>query len=153
MSNKINKYKTHDKQPLTDIIYNCAPSANPNRDNNKAEKIWYKRHIINVFKKTISNEILLILFGSFSKAKKNYNNNSDIDIAVYLGRHLTGKEWLEINGELEKLPILRDIDVVDIAKLTNIELLNHIVNEGDIWINSKSLFQDLKKHLKNIKKS
>lgn len=69
----------------------------------------------------------IILFGS--RARGDYRERSDIDIAVYA---------MPVNNQalfvdrIEQLPTLLDFDVVFITEKTNPELLNNIAKDGKI---------------------
>ena len=54
---------------------------------------------------------------------------SDIDLAVDLGRELTGVERSRIRDTLEELPTLRKIDILDLRSV-GAERRNQIIAEG-----------------------
>lgn len=69
----------------------------------------------------------IILFGS--RAKGNYQNGSDIDIAV-VAEHLTLDDLLQIKADVDGLNMPYKIDIVDYKKIKNKELLDHIKRVG-----------------------
>jgi len=68
-----------------------------------------------------------VLFGS--RAKGNFYEGSDIDIAVF-GEKLNFQQMLNISIELDKLEILQIIDVVHFEKIKETELKKHIERVG-----------------------
>lgn len=66
------------------------------------------------------------LFGS--RARGDYKENSDIDIAIF-GIINDNDEW-NIRNEFDKLDIVYTIDLVKITNKTKEELLNAILKEG-----------------------
>jgi predicted nucleotidyltransferase len=111
----------------------------------------YKRLIKKAVKKVFSKDILVILFGSLARGE--FDRQSDIDIGIYIGAEISGKKYLEISAQLERLPILREIDLVDLAKVKDASFLEQIIKEGTIWISSERLLKDLKRRLESMKKS
>ena|ERR1022692_4200191 len=70
----------------------------------------------------------VIIFGS--RAKGNYKNGSDIDLAIK-GNDSSPLLAMNINGYLnETLPTPYFVDVVDYNSLTNIDLKSHIDRVG-----------------------
>lgn len=69
----------------------------------------------------------LILFGS--RAKGNYKKGSDIDLAI-IGNDFSYNELVEMRLELDDLMLPYTIDIIDINKITNKELLEHISRVG-----------------------
>ena len=113
----------------------------------KKEK--YINLIGKAIEKALSQECLIIFFGSILEDR--FNKTSDIDVAVFCKRDLTTKDWFKLEEILEKIPTLRDIDVVDIRKVKNVNFLENIL-KGKIWKSSPDLLKDLKKHVENLKK-
>ena len=111
----------------------------------------YKRLIKKAVNKVFSKDILVILFGSLARGE--FDRQSDIDIGIYIGAEISGKKYLEISAQLERLPILREIDLVDLAKVKDASFLEQIIEEGTIWISSERLLKDLKRRLESMKKS
>jgi len=111
----------------------------------------YKRLIKKAVNKVFSKDILVILFGSLARGE--FDRQSDIDIGIYIGAEISGKKYLEISAQLERLPILREIDLVDLAKVKDASFLEQIIKEGTIWISSERLLKDLKRRLESMKKS
>ena len=91
----------------------------------------------------LKNECLIIFFGSILTDK--FSRTSDIDVGVYCGRPLTAKEYVNILNELEKAPILRDVDLIDLAEVKNEEFLSNVLDRGKVWKSSEELLESLKK--------
>ena len=91
-----------------------------------------KEEIKNFFK----NAEGIWIFGSFAKA--NYNNKSDIDIAVLYKEKKHPLEIFKLQEELS-LKFDRDIDLVDLADVNDI-FAYEIVTKG-IKINLLSIFR------------
>lgn len=73
----------------------------------------------------------VILFGS--RAKGNYRNGSDIDLAIK-GENCTASLALDIEAYVnEELPIPHMIDIIDYQSLTNSDLKEHIDRVGMIF--------------------
>ncbi len=111
----------------------------------------YKRLIKKAVKKVFPEEILIILFGPLARGM--FDRQSDIDIGIYTGTEISGKKYFEIGALFEQLPILREIDLVDLAKVKDVNFLEQIIKEGKIWIGSERLFKDLKGRLESMKRS
>ncbi len=79
-------------------------------------------------KKVISNNTKyhFLLFGS--RARGNYKNTSDIDIAIV--GNLTSAEKYKIMNEMDLLDIIYKIDLVFIDEITNSKLLESINRDG-----------------------
>lgn len=70
----------------------------------------------------------VIIFGS--RAKGNYKNGSDIDLAI-LGTNCTPEVAINVSGKLnEELPIPYFIDVIDYTSLKQPQLKEHIDRVG-----------------------
>jgi len=65
--------------------------------------------LANLFEKTLDIETVFI-YGS--RAKGNYKKTSDIDLAVYFAQNAE-KNMAILKSELEDLPIIYSIDIVD----------------------------------------
>lgn len=72
----------------------------------------------------------IYLFGS--RAKGNYQKNSDIDIAIDAGSPITMTEKGQINSMLDALNIPQKIDLVDFHR-TPEELKKNILRDGIVW--------------------
>ena len=66
------------------------------------------------------------IFGS--RARGNYKNNSDIDLAVF--ENVEKHDKFKISNEIDLLDIAYTIDLVFVDKDTSQELLNSIEKEG-----------------------
>lgn len=67
-----------------------------------------------------------VIFGS--RARGNYKNNSDVDIAV-LG-NVSDEDETKIRIELDSIDMEYMIDIVFVNKVTNKELIENIEKEG-----------------------
>jgi predicted nucleotidyltransferase len=68
-----------------------------------------------------------VLFGS--RAKGNFYEGSDIDIAIF-GEKLNFEKVLDISIELDKIDLLQTIDLVHFEKIKEAELKKHIERVG-----------------------
>jgi len=68
-----------------------------------------------------------VLFGS--RAKGNFYEGSDIDIAVF-GEKLNFEKVLDISIDLDKIDLLQTIDLVHFEKIKEAELKKHIERVG-----------------------
>lgn len=66
------------------------------------------------------------IFGS--RARGDYRENSDIDIAVF--ENVNKEDEYKIRNEIDLLDIIYKIDVIFIDKKTKVELVNEIKKEG-----------------------
>ena len=71
------------------------------------------------------NEV--VIFGS--RAKGNYRNNSDIDLAIK-GNNINLSIVQQIEIKLDELYIPNSIDLIVFEKIENSELINHINRVG-----------------------
>ena len=86
-----------------------------------------KDDILNKIKKIQqSNKITILLFGS--RARGNYKDNSDIDIAIM--DNVTESQKYKILDEFEQIDVEYKIDVVFIQQITNIKFKENIMKEG-----------------------
>ncbi|MHB1688533.1 MAG: nucleotidyltransferase domain-containing protein [Ignavibacteriaceae bacterium] len=69
----------------------------------------------------------IILFGS--RAKENYKNGSDIDLAL-IADNLTLDELLQIKINIDDLMLPYSFDIIDYKKISNEDLRNHIQRVG-----------------------
>jgi len=87
--------------------------------------------------------VFAYLFGSY--ANDSYNENSDIDIALYLKENSLD-EKLQINYELSKL-LKKDIDIVVLNDVKNIYLIENILNGIILKDSSQRIdFELIKEH-------
>lgn len=70
------------------------------------------------------------LFGS--RAKGNYKQNSDVDIAIDAGHPIGMTEKGQINSMLDALNIPQKIDIVDFNRAPQ-PLKDNILREGVVW--------------------
>ena len=70
----------------------------------------------------------VILYGS--RAKGNYRNGSDIDLALQGGDGLTDRVLYSIVRELDELPVPYSFDVAIHSMIVNEALLDHIRRRG-----------------------
>ncbi|BEP30220.1 HI0074 family nucleotidyltransferase substrate-binding subunit [Helicovermis profundi] len=111
--------------------------------------------IINVFKEYTNVLEKVILFGS--RARGDYKNTSDIDIALIFRKN--SEKIYEICEQLEKIDIIYKIDVVDYNKIMNQKFKNNIDNDGVIlyFLNNEGeimvLLEKIKDKLHDLKKA
>lgn len=74
----------------------------------------------------------IYLFGS--RAKKTYNERSDIDIAIDTGVPISITEKGQINSMLDALNIPQTIDLIDFQRAPQ-SLKENILKEGIVWKN------------------
>jgi len=110
----------------------------------------YKKLIGEAIEKVFKKECLIIFFGSINTDR--FSRVSDIDVAIYSKEPVGSCEIVKITEEIEKLPILREVDIVDVRKIKDYRFLEKIVNEGTVWKNMPELMKDLKRLLKSLKK-
>lgn len=72
----------------------------------------------------------VILFGS--RAKGNYKEGSDIDLAVK-GRNITFDDILKLHGQLDELNLPYKIDLLDYATIKEKALVEHIDRVGIVF--------------------
>lgn len=80
--------------------------------------------IKNVIKK--NNKYKFLLFGS--RARGNYKNTSDIDLAIL--KNVTREEQYKIMNEIDLLDIIYKIDLVFVDENTKQELVESIQRDG-----------------------
>lgn len=71
----------------------------------------------------------VILYGSRSMGT--FHSGSDIDLAIK-SKNLEFKEFLNLHIALENLGLLQDFDLVDMNKITNPDLIDHINRKGKV---------------------
>ena len=72
----------------------------------------------------------VIIFGS--RAKGNYREGSDIDLAVK-GRHIEFKDILHVSGQLDEQNLPYTIDLLDYATIKDKDVLEHIDRIGIVF--------------------
>ncbi len=90
-------------------------------------------NIIKVFQLE-SNVESVILFGS--RAKGNYKNGSDIDIAIK-GSKLSFDNLLTLNQKLDELNLPYIIDLIDFRSIKERDLIEHINRVGIVIYSKK----------------
>jgi len=100
--------------------------------------------------RAINKDCVIIFFGSILTDK--FSRTSDIDVGVFCGAPLTPKEYVNVLEEIEKAPILREVDLVDLAKVNDEKFLSSVLERGKVWKSSRELFQNLKKRLENLRR-
>lgn len=85
--------------------------------------------ICGVFKRHANVEKVLI-FGS--RAKGNYSEGSDIDLAV-VGSEISFNQLMDINIQIEDLGLLYKVDVIDYKKNIGTPIGEHIERVGLIF--------------------
>lgn len=74
----------------------------------------------------------IILFGS--RARKDYSERSDVDIAIDAGRALSMTEKGQILSMIDALNMPQTVDIVDLHRAPD-ALKNNILEEGITWKN------------------
>ncbi len=77
-------------------------------------------------------DVKIYLFGSRATGK--YNERSDIDLALDLGRKMDLSEIAKAKNVMEAINILRKVDIVDLNNIPD-SLKRNITNEGILWKN------------------
>ena len=72
----------------------------------------------------------VLIFGS--RAKGNYREGSDIDLAV-IGNLIDDEQMLNLRCEIEDLDLLYHVDLLDYAKKTGTPLGDHIDRVGQLF--------------------
>ncbi len=99
----------------------------------------------------LKDNCLIIFYGSLLTDR--FSRTSDLDVAVYCKDDLDSLKYLKIMDEIEKLPILREVDLVNLYSIRDVSLLENILEKGKIWKNSSALLKDLENRLESLKKS
>ena len=95
---------------------------------NKDKKREYIELIGKAVKEVVGNDCVIIFFGSILTNK--FDRTSDIDVAVYCKDGLSNVDYLKILDEIDKLPILREVDLINLNTTMNAKLIEEIVNKG-----------------------
>jgi len=114
------------------------------------KKRKYMKLITEAIESVVNNECIIIFFGSILDER--FNRTSDIDVAVFCKNTLTDSKYLKLLEELEKLPILRKIDLINLNELKDPLFAKEIFKRGKIWKNIPGLLKDLEKHLENLER-
>ena len=109
----------------------------------------YMNLIGQAVRRAVKGECVIIFFGSVLTDR--FSRTSDIDVAIFCKSKLTARDLIRIEEEFEKLPILRDIDLVDIRSVKSSNLLQDIL-EGKVWKSSPELMKDLRELCKSIER-
>jgi len=72
----------------------------------------------------------VVLFGS--RAKGTYRPGSDIDLAISFEYPIFFPQWLDLQIEIDELDLPQKIDMLDMGKIDNAELLAHIDRVGKV---------------------
>lgn len=81
--------------------------------------------------KALYPNIKIILFGS--RARGDFKDNSDIDIALDIGRKISVLELAQIQNIIDALNIPQKVDLADLHRIP-LELKENIMKEGILWI-------------------
>ena len=92
---------------------------------------------------------LIIFFGSILTDR--FSRTSDVDVAVY-SPGLSDYEFLKLYDAVEELPILREVDIVNLETVRNPELLRKVLEEGLFWKRDEKLVRGLGERLKNLER-
>ena len=80
-----------------------------------------------VLKKYLPEGCRIYLFGSW--AKGNAEERSDVDIAILGGQEIDWMTFLKIKEEVENIPTLRKIDIVDLRAVGE-QLRKEVIKHG-----------------------
>ena len=86
--------------------------------------------IAELLSRRLGRPFRLILFGSF--ARGDASPFSDLDLAVDAGGEVEGELWSRILFEVEELPTLRKVDLVDLWRAP--ESLKRVIEEEGIVV-------------------
>jgi predicted nucleotidyltransferase len=123
-------------------------------------KLMDKKEIFEKIKEFFKNEEAIYIFGSY--AKDNFNENSDIDIAVVFKNRKTPLEIFKLQEELS-LTLKKDVDLIDLENTNTVfayEIINNSVKlktskkaenlENRIWWNYLTLQDDRKEIIEDF---
>lgn len=106
----------------------------------KYSKEEYMEMVGSALNKVLNNSCIIIFFGSILDER--FSRTSDIDVGIYCGRKLSGEEYTKILDEIDRLPILREVDIIDIYQIKNKDFLKNIL-KGKVWKNIPELWKNL----------
>lgn len=91
-------------------------------------KFGLTQETYNLIKDVIKNnpEYVFKIFGS--RARGDYKNTSDIDLAIF--KNVKKEDEYKIREEIDKLDIIYKLDLVFVNEKTKKELLESILSEG-----------------------
>ncbi|RUM42209.1 MAG: hypothetical protein DSY34_02330 [Desulfurobacterium sp.] len=110
----------------------------------------YMEIVGEAIEEAIKRNCLIIFFGSILTDR--FSRTSDIDVGVFCGAPLTSKEYINVLEEIEKAPVLREVDLIDLARIEDAQFLSSVLERGKIWKSSEELLQSLKERLKSLRK-
>ncbi len=110
----------------------------------------YMELIAETIESAVGNNCVIIFFGSILTDK--FNRTSDIDVAVFGKDGLSDRKYLEILDRIDKLPILREVDLINLNTTKNAELMEEIISKGQVWKSSEEAWRDLENLLKSLKR-
>lgn len=97
------------KRPENDRIYSMKLEHYP------IEKI--KKEILGIIGKHLNlKEYQVFFFGS--RVSGNHHKGSDIDVGIEGPERIASPAWLEIQEEIEKIPTLYKIEIVDFKRVS-----------------------------------
>ena len=73
----------------------------------------------------------VLLFGS--RAKGTFKPGSDIDLAIFAENPFEFNHWLDLQIEFDELDLPQKIDAIQVAKIQNQALLEHIERVGEVF--------------------
>ena len=76
------------------------------------------------------------IFGS--RARGDFKTTSDIDLAL-TKHNLDFREFLKLKANLDKLPILYKIDILDFQSVDNQNLKKEIQEQGEVFYSNNNL--------------
>lgn len=88
-----------------------------------------------------------------SLIKGGFSRLSDVDVAVFCREPLSGRTYMRILEALESLPLLREVDIIDLWRVSSADFLEKVLKEGLIWRSSEELMKTLKERLEGLRRS
>lgn len=83
------------------------------------------QEVVDIVARHAGEGVRVLLFGSH--AKQNASETSDVDLAIDAGKPLSFEVMIQIKEDVENLPTLRSIDIVDFHNVGE-KLKNSILN-------------------------
>lgn len=99
--------------------------------------------------KYLPEESLIIFYGSLVKG--GFSRTSDIDIALFSKEGLSASTLHEIELSLDKIPLLRTVEIVDLGRVKNPDFIERMLSGGGLWKSLEKAFSALKRHLESLR--
>jgi predicted nucleotidyltransferase len=98
----------------------------------------------------LQKDCLVVFYGSVLSER--FSRSSDVDVGIFCKDQIEGKEYMRLLSRLEELPLLRDVELIDLWRVKSAEFLDKIIQEGYFWKSSKELMTLLRRRLEDLKK-